>query len=207
MISGNDHDCVYFAASYFPKDFKGVYVDVGAGFPEFWSNSIYFRKLGWEIIAIEPQPHMCAEFRRLGYPILEYACASTDIGQTDFEICDILGGLSASAFRVLDVATRAKATLTPIKVEALTLNTILERHHPELKHIDILDVDVEYSELDVLKGLDFNKYNPAVLIIENLPTDTGLYANPHRAELYEYYKTLGYKIVDRADFNEILRRG
>ena len=35
MITGCDSDCVLIAASYFPTNYKGVYVDVGAGYPEY----------------------------------------------------------------------------------------------------------------------------------------------------------------------------
>jgi len=195
------------AAEYFPNKYQGIYVDVGAGYPIFHSNSHMFREKGWQIIAIEPQPNMCEEFRRLGYPVLEYACSATDIGETDFEVCEYCAGLGASSFKVLDKLTRETMRITSIRVQAYTLNTILQKHHPDITHIDILDVDVEYYELDVLKGLDINKYSPDVMIIENLPTDTGLYANPNRDLLYEYYDFIGYEIVAVAGgINEILRK-
>jgi FkbM family methyltransferase len=186
---------------------NGIYVDVGAGHPEIISNSFHFRNLGWDIVAIEPQKALCDEFRARGYPILELACASTDIGETDFEILDYYMGMGGSAFRVLDPQPAERA-ITKVKVMAYTLNTILEKYRPDIKHIDVLDIDTEYSELDILKGFDIEKYSPTVLVIENLPTDSGIWCSPFRDQLYEYYNQIGYKIVAKAGvYNEILMRG
>ena len=190
-----------FTNKFFPKNFKGIYVDVGAGYPEFYSNSLHYRNNGWKVIAIEPQPSMCKEYRDRGYPILQYACSNKDSGEVDFEICDYAGGLGASAFRVLDEASRVQYTITPIKVEAYTLTKILTDNHPEITHIDILDVDVEYSELQVLQGLDFEKYNPSLLSIENLPYDD-LFHNPYQKEVREFCESKGYKLVQTIEYNE-----
>jgi FkbM family methyltransferase len=190
-----------FITSYFPKDFKGVYVDVGAGYPDLMSNSTQFRHLGWTIIAIEPQPAMCDAFRKKGYKIIQYACSDTDAGEVDFEICDYAGGLGGSAFRVLDEQSRIDYKITPIKVRAYTLTTILSDIHPEIDHIDVLDIDVEYSELAVLKGLDFERYSPTVMSIENLPYDN-LYHNPYQKEVREFCIEKKYNLVQTVENNE-----
>lgn len=190
-----------FAIKYFEKDFKGVYVDVGAGYPDALSNSEQFRSLGWKVIAIEPQPGMCDAFRAKEYPIIQYACSDKDEGEVDFEICAYASGMGGSAFKVLDEQSRIDYKITPIKVGAYTLTTILGDIHSEVKHIDILDVDVEYSELKVLQGLDFEKYNPTVMTIENLPWN-GVWHNPYIEELREFCISKGYKLVDTVEHNE-----
>ena len=190
-----------YSNSHFGKDYKGVYVDVGAGYPDTLSNSQQFRNFGWEVIAIEPQPGMCELFKKIGYPILQYACSDTDQGEVDFEICDYAGGMGGSAFKVLDKQSRIDYKITPIKVKAYTLTTILSDVHPEIEHIDILDVDVEYSELKVLQGLDFDKYNPTVMTIENLPYDN-LFHNPYQKQVRKFCISKGYKLVETFDHND-----
>jgi FkbM family methyltransferase len=190
-----------FVTSHFPRDFKGVYVDVGAGYPESFSNSFQFRSLGWKIIAIEPQPNMCDAFRAKGYPIIQYACSDKDEGEVDFEVCGYAGGLGGSAFKVLDPQSRINYEITPIKVKAYTLTTILSDIHSEVEHIDVLDIDVEYSELKVLQGLDFEKYDPTVMSVENLPWND-VWHNPYIKELREFCISKGYKLVNTIEYNE-----
>lgn len=190
-----------FVSRHFPKDFKGVYVDVGAGFPKELSNSLQFRERGWEVIAVEPQPQMCAQFRELGYPILEFACSATDLGEVDFEICNYAGGMGGSAFKVLDPASRVDYQIMPIKVQAYTLTTLLKKYYPEVPHIDILDIDVEYSEIDVLRGLDFSTYMPTLMCIENLPYDD-LYHNPNQEAVRIFCKERGYQCAMVHEYNE-----
>lgn len=200
-MSNQPNALLDFTTKYFPSGFKGIYVDVGAGHVEHLSNSYQYRKKGWDVVAIEPQPEMCEQFRAQGYPILQYACSYKDEGEIDFEICDFAGGMGGSAFKVLDEQSRIDYKITPIKVQAYTLTTILSKHSPDLDHIDILDIDAEYSELQVLQGLDFEKYSPTVMSVENLPYDT-LFHNPHQEEVREFCVNKGYKIAQTIDYNE-----
>ena len=64
--------------AYFPEDYKGTLVEVGAGHPINISFSLHFRPLGWDIVSIEPIPEHCEEFRKMGLPILQFACSKTD---------------------------------------------------------------------------------------------------------------------------------
>ena len=53
-----------------------------------------------------------------------------------------------------------------IEVPSFTLETVLEKYN--IHKIDILDIDVEGSELEVLDTFDYRKYNPRIIIIEYL---------------------------------------
>lgn len=211
LTSGIEDHTAPMVADLFPSDYTGVYVDVGAGFPVFYSQSYHFRKLGWQVIAIEPQKNMCDEFRALGYPVLEYACFSSDIGETDFYVVDCVCGLGGSALKVVDPQPPGRE-VRKIRVEAYTLDTILTLYHPELESIDVLGIDVECHELSVLQGFSIERYKPTVLVIENLPTDNAddpnryRWLNLQRQQLYEYYEAKGYEIVAQAAWNEILMR-
>lgn len=204
---------------YFPKDFNGIFVEVGAAHPVNISISFLFRPLEeqkklwhfiqahkwdgyeppnkWQIISIEPNPEFCEEFKKMDLPILEYAACSEDKGQTDFRISPC--PMSSSALEVryggdFPIENGAGGwwmaeDFKTVQVKALTLNTILKNHHPEIEKIDILIIDTEGWELDVLKGFDIIKFNPTVIVIEN--------ANGN--EEYEpYMKSFGYKL-DRCE--------
>ena len=51
-------------------------------------------------------------------------------------------------------------------INSNSLNSIIEDSKFNKKKIDFLNVDVEGSELDVLKSLNFSKYKPKLICIE-----------------------------------------
>ena len=160
----------------------GVFVDVGAAGPEFLSMSALYRTLGWRVIAIEPNPVFCQAYLAAGHDVLEYACSDRDEDDVDFEVVDSHGTLyaggpvsfeSLSSLAIKDAyrAVHAEPDVQRIKVKVRRLDTILAEHAPDVHRLDIVSVDVEGWELEVLDGLSFDRYRPAVLIVENLFTE------------------------------------
>lgn len=175
---------------------SGIFVEIGAARPDYLSNSALYRSLGWTIIAIEPNPEFCEQHRQRGYRILEYACGDHDEDEVDFSVVkthgvQYLGGVvsyeSHSSLAIKDAHARLASNMDirKIKVKLRRLDTILRTHAPEVEHIDLLSVDVEGWELEVLDGLDFQKYRPRVMVIENLFRD-----RKYRA----YMRAKGYKL-------------
>ena len=82
---------------------------------------------------------------------------------------------------------------------AKTLTDLLKECNSP-KNIDFLSIDVEGNELSVLKGLDFNLYNPLRILLE--------VHNCKRIEIYDFLKQKSYKeeiILNKNDFyKEIL---
>jgi len=60
-----------------------------------------------------------------------------------------------------------------VSVEAQTLDTLLEAS--SITQIDLLSLDVEGTEIDVLKGFDLQKYCPKLILLE----DKFLYLEKH----------------------------
>jgi FkbM family methyltransferase len=167
---------------FFPVQNSGIMVEVGAARPDYLSNSALYRSLGWTVISIEPNPEFCALHRERGFPILEYACGDHDEDGVDFSVVKTHGvqylGVdvsyeSHSSLAIKDEHARLDSNLDirKIKVNLRRLDTILRTHAPEVEQIDLLSVDVEGWELEVLNGLDFQKYKPRVMVIENLFRD------------------------------------
>ena len=78
-----------------------------------------------------------------------------------------------------------------IKVKTKTLTSILDECNVE--KIDFFSLDVEGFELNVLKGLDFNKYRPRYMLIEAR----------FREEIEEYISDL-YSQVDQFSYHDFL---
>tara|TARA_B110000483_G_scaffold216395_1_gene267871 strand:- start:8397 stop:8750 length:354 start_codon:yes stop_codon:yes gene_type:complete len=74
-----------------------------------------------------------------------------------------------------------------VAVQTSTLNKILSEYINDNQIIDFLSLDVEGYELEVLKGLNLQKYRPIYLLIEVYNTD---YDN-----LVAYLLQNNYKLV------------
>jgi FkbM family methyltransferase len=187
---------------FFPGAAEGVFVDVGAARPDFFSMSALYRSLGWRVIAVEPNPVFCEAHRAAGHEVLEYACSDHDEDAADFEVVDSCGrthefgatsdAISFESFSSLAVKPSYRALLPDlhvrrIKVDVRRLDTILARHAPDVRRLDIVCVDVEGWELEVLDGLSFDHYRPAVLIVENL-FDAAAYRRALRRRGYALWR-------------------
>src|SRR5437899_249636 len=70
-------------------------------------------------------------------------------------------------FTRLHETVRDTTIVTPIKVSVRRLDTILSKHFPDIKKIDVLAVGVEGWELQVVKGVSLEEYQPKIVILEN----------------------------------------
>ena len=182
-----------------------IIVDVGAGQPVHYSNTLLFRNEGCKVIAIEPIKRFCEMFISEGFEVLNYAVSEEDVGEILFrEYPDRHGGLSCSGIHS-DVSTKEFGDVGYVDymVPSLSLNTILQKHHPEVTRIDVLDIDTEGMEMKILKGLDMDKYQPKVIIMENIdPTDKWIPPYGY----HEMYESIGYEVIFRCAHNDILIR-
>jgi FkbM family methyltransferase len=88
-----------------------------------------------------------------------------------------------------------------VTVECKTLNTLLEENN--ISEVTLLDIDVEGHELEVCRGLDWNKYKPQIVIIEYISPAGGNIED----KLIKYFTNLGaYALVHRTQANLIFVR-
>ncbi|MBK8064779.1 MAG: FkbM family methyltransferase [Betaproteobacteria bacterium] len=179
---------------------QGTAVDVGAAQPDFLSISASFREAGWKVIAIEPNPEFCRLHRERGHEVLQYACGDHDEDDVEFCLVDSHGTAyeqgkvsfeSFSSLAIKDEYAKLKDNLdiTRIRVRLRRLDTILREDAPDLTRIDLLSIDVEGWELEVLQGLDFARYRPRAMVIENLFNSPG-YRSYMRHKGYGLWKYL-----------------
>lgn len=201
----SDAEIANILLGHFPLNYNGTLVEVGAAHPLHVSHSFWFRPLSvqkkiwnfyfehsvplnapnsaWEIISIEPIPEFCKEFRKNNLEVLQYACTSTDIGRTTFKVSPAPMCSSAIETRMNGYEESEYKT---INIAALTLNTILQKHYPQIKNIDILIIDAEGWGMEVLRGIDLKKYNPLLVLVEVI-------GSPESPDNYiDYMVTKGY---------------
>ena len=171
--------------------------------------SALFRRSGWTVVAIEPNPEFCELHRARGHEVLQYACGDHDEDDVDFSIVDSQGAayegghVSYESFSSLAIKDEyadlvdSELPVRKIKVDLRRLDTLLDEHLPEIGLINILAVDVEGWELEVLNGLDVGRFTPRVLIVENL-----LDASSYR----KYMRARGYTLWRHIEPNDVYVR-
>lgn len=145
---------------------NGFYIELGANDGLFQSNTAFFEKnMGWTGILIEPSIkgfEQCI-INRPKSICLNYACVSDDYDKEfifgDFFDNHPMGSVSGNRLKRVDL----------MKVKATTLEKILDDHN--VSNIDFLSLDTEGYELNILKGMNLDKYRPKYMLIEVYPDE------------------------------------
>ena len=97
-----------------------------------------------------------------------------------------------------------KAKVSSIKkIKTQTLNNIILNSKYKDRSFDLLSIDVEGHELEVLKGIDLNKFSPKVIVIEYLDLNVSKLEiknlnieNILNTEIYKYLTSRNYILVN-----------
>jgi len=194
-------------------DFDGGYfVELGANDGRFQSNTLHYEQSrGWRGVLVEPSPELCRRCRENRSPrdhIANAACVSFGYAEKTVRL------LYSNAMSVsLDVETDigdpaahaelgrqflgSDETVFEFRAPARTLNSILlEANAPP--RIDFLSLDVEGSEIEVLKGIDHEAFRFRYMLVEcrDIARLTN-YLGPLRYHLVENFNEHDYLFADR----------
>jgi FkbM family methyltransferase len=193
---------------------KGFYVDVGAHHPSRFSNTRVLYDLEWRGINVDPTPGSMKAFERLrGRDInVEVAISSSkDMVELQTFRHGALNTTDEDLTRQR-IRSRADQALESVTVPAKRLDEVLSEHLPHpVPHIDLLNVDVEGSDLDVLKSNDWSRYRPTVIVTEAIGASLDDVASSPQIQYltgldYRVYSKLVHSVVlvDQ-DRDELLR--
>lgn len=166
----------------------GFFVEVGANEPEVESQSFHLEREGWNGVLVEPQPDLAERLRReRKAKVYDVACSSPDRAGTRMNL-HIAGAFSSFSPGLMVTGVQAGKT---IEVPVRTLDEILaEAKAPQ--PIDLLSVDVEGHELDVLRGFDFSRWRPRLILLEDHVTSI---------EKHRFLRRRGYLLIRRTGLN------
>ena len=147
---------------------SGVYVDVGANDPDKASVTKRLYLTGWSGVNIEANPELLPAFARRRSRDENLGIGVGDApGVLRFHrFSGPASGLSTFDPQVARTHRRAGLHYEELDVPVATLTEILDKSPRVNGPFDLLNVDVEGHERQVLSGLDFDKYQPAVVLIE-----------------------------------------
>ena len=156
---------------------RGFFVEVGANDGYFQDPTYYYERiLDWKGILIEPLLlyKKCKKNRPKSL-VLNFACVPSDYEKDSVVLIDsnamsfVKNGIPNEQEWIEEWERISDRQHREISVPAKTLTKILDDYFSTraLREIDLLSIDVEGFELEVLKGLDFEKYNPKYILLES----------------------------------------
>jgi len=157
------------------------YLDIGANEPKFISNTFYFYERGASGVLVEPNPYL---FEKLMKSRPRDIVLNTGIGMNETTEADFYvfpnraNGLNtfskAEAMHWQETGMKGLGKVAVekvIKMPLTTINAIMEKYFSQ-QSPNILSIDVEGLDLEILKSLDFQRYNPEVICVETLQYDS-----------------------------------
>lgn len=175
--------------NFFAREGKGIFVEVGANDPVSGSQTWLLEENGWKGVLVEPQSvyyeKLCAQ--RKGSQVFQVACSSpANEGEMDLLIASDNGSSTLRKQR----DTHGTLFVGAERVKVTTLDKVLQQ--AGIEKVDFLSIDVEGHEIEVMSGLNFEKFKPSLILIEDGVRDLCR----HR-----FLKARGYKLVKRTCLN------
>lgn len=190
-------------SEYITKE-EGVFVELGAFDGINQSNTLHFERKGWRGLLIEPVPEAfkkCCLNRPLAR-VVHAACVAFDYSEEEVVVDNVglmslVEGARGNEQDKQEWIKRGeqlqKITHQQCRAPARTLTAILEQE--KLGVIDLLSLDVEGYESNVLNGIDFTRFRPKHIVIE----DSGI------MDLERYLEQVGYRLIAVLDQREFTR--
>ena len=154
-----------FINNYFKDKKNGFYVDVGCYHPIHRNNTFLLHKKGWYGINIDIHKFSIDLFNYLRPKDFNYNLAVSNKN----EVIDMYFQKKLSQLSTTEGEQAKKVfqgNIKKSKINAFTLDSILEDIKIDNFKIDLLDIDVEGADLKVLKGFSIEKYKPELICVE-----------------------------------------
>lgn len=175
---------------YYSNKKNGFFVEIGANDGITLSNTYALESYDWKGILVEclPTAYKKLVINRPNVICVEYAAYSESGLELKFTCNDLLSGIT-------NKIDKYDAQGEYITVKTKTLTDILDDAKAPT-FIEYISIDTEGSELEVLKGIDFDKYMFGYISIEHN------YVEPRRAQMREFLEGKGYRFYKENQFDD-----
>jgi len=197
-----------FLKKYFLKQKKGFYVDVGCYHPISGNNTYLLYKKGWNGINFDISEFSIELFNFYRNKDKNIWCGiSNKKGLKKVFYRKKINMLNTLNKDIAKIHFRKGYSTKITKVN--TLNYFLKKFYNKDKKIDLLKIDVEGEELNVLKSINLNNYQPRLISIEihnqySMYEDNLDYFKKNR--IYKFLISKKYKIVWKNQYSFIFKK-
>ena len=144
----------------------GFYIDIGAAWPNVHSVTKAFYDNNWHGINIEPNPQLYQQLiEERPRDINLHLAVSDSPGVLSINIFENTG-LSTINDQIAEMHHKTGFDVARQEVQVVTLAGIWKSHVPEGQDVHFLKVDVEGLEAAVLRGNDWDKSRPWIVVVE-----------------------------------------
>ena len=184
---------------YFKDKKNGFYVDVGCYHPIHRNNTHLLHKQDWEGVNIDTSEFSIDLFNHMRPNDLNYNCAISNKNETvklfyQKELSQLSTIENVQAKNVFQGKIKEK------KIQAFTLDEVLNRDRYRNTKIDFLDIDVEGTDLKVLEGLSFEKFKPELVCVEIHEKEI------NKSKIFKFLTEKNYKLIWSGVFSHIFKR-
>lgn len=207
-----------FVDEYFKGKENGVFLDIGAHNGEFLSNSYFFEKSrNWTGVCFEPNPRLFKLLQSIRNCVCIEGAVSDREGEFDFldiEGVEALGGLlnkydDRHLDRIdKDIEKYEGKGKKVIKVKCYDVNQVLSSNN--IKVIDYCSIDTEGGEFDIIKSINFDKFDIRLITIENnYPIKNKFkrkWMDFRKKTVRGYLQSKGYKKIAEVSCDEVFAK-
>ena len=175
---------------------KGIFIDIGCHHPMINNNTYPLYKRGWNGINIDIDYSAIDSFNFLRSKDTNIEIAVSDnVGNSDLFFYH---NRAAKNTLSKEKGLEAKQIRS---IKTTTLNKIIQESIYKDQKINFLTIDVEGFELNVLRGFDFKKYKPELVVVELIQEGMTEFfhqniTNIQNSDIYLYMIKQDYKLVN-----------
>ena len=187
-----------FISDYFKYKKDGFYVDVGCYHPIHRNNTFLLHKKGWHGLNIDIHKFSIDLFNYLRPQDLNFNFAVSNKN----EVIDMYFQKKLSQLSTIEEKQAKKVfqgDIKKTKINALTLDSILEKTKIDNLKIDLLDIDVEGADFKVLEGFSILKYKPELICVEIHEKKIS------ESAIFKYLDNFRYELIWSGVFSHIFK--
>lgn len=143
----------------------GFFLEAGAYHPVQLSQTCLLEKRGWHGVLVEPLPDNAQAFADQRPNSRLVTMALGDPGQAGEELTFVVPDGETSLARLLEPGEAVPEGERVSRVPLTTLTRVLDES--EATRLNYLSLDLEGYELPALRGLDFERWRPDLIVIED----------------------------------------
>ena len=193
--------------TYFKKNYKGRYVDLGCFHPTRHNNTFDFHKKGWKGINIDLNP-LTIDLFNFARPKDINLCAAIS-NDNKAKNLYFSGNLSSqntlekkhTKWLKSEFGYDSKKFSTK-RIKTQKIGDILEKY--KFYKIDFMNIDVEGHEIKILKTLNLKKFKIKYFCVEILTYDN--FSKENKKKIINFFKKNNYKLKYISKINYIFQR-